>query len=144
MKKEFDRQALTIIQSPGCIGDYLNGVGDIYVKNGWGDGYDENMLRKMFLSAHYVVVIHSGLVISVARALTDDVCVTHFSEILVHPDYQRSGVAQLMVECVLKCLSHTYIYAEALTDIAARLLENNGFKRKPQLQVYVKAGYSTS
>ncbi|MDO4705005.1 MAG: GNAT family N-acetyltransferase [Comamonadaceae bacterium] len=127
-----------LVTSPHGIESYLPSIGDVYLKSGWGTAYSLSMLRKMFRGAYYVVAISSVSVMGFIRAFTDGVCVTHLSEILVHPDYRGKGVGEVMMKKMLGDLSHTTMYAEVMRGRSERFFEKNEFSQKMQLRAYAR------
>jgi GNAT superfamily N-acetyltransferase len=136
-QKEKYRNCL-IIKPPQRIDTYFTQIEYLYVSNGWGTKYPAELLRRMFHNTYYLVAISSEGVGGILRAFTDGVCVTHLTEILVHPNQQRMGVGQLMMKSFLEDVSHTTIYAESLYKEAGSFLSKQGFTQKPQLTVYAR------
>lgn len=131
-------QHYLIIKPPQKIDTYFTEIESLYVSNGWGTAYPREILRSMFHNTYYLLAVSSDGVAGVLRAFTDGACVTHISEILVHPNRQRSGIGSLIIKEFLGDLSHTTIYANSLSEKAGNFLSNHGFNKRPQLTVYAR------
>lgn len=140
MEQKPDEKALSVavIASPQRLEGYHDGITEVYTSNGWGSAYDQEMIKQMFGGGYYLVAISSQGVAGFLRAFTDGVCVTHLSEVAVHPKHQRKGIANLLLTRFMQDLAHTTIYAETMDAPSETLMSKHGFKYRPQLKVYAR------
>ena len=68
----------------------------------WLDHYHwPSMPRSLDATVHGVVAIRGGFVIGMARMFGDGVCYLTIHDVIVHPEHQGGGVAELLIEHLL-------------------------------------------
>ena len=76
-----------------------------------------------------VLAWEGDLLVGLARVLSDDVHIAYVQDILVHPDHQRKGIGQDLMERVLDRYKHvrqTVLLCDATPELAA-FYESVGF-----------------
>lgn len=77
----------------------------IYQSVGWLK-HDEKTIKKVFeASTHQVFALVDGEIIGFARAISDGVFNAALYDIVVHKDFQRKGVATIVLEEILNQLN---------------------------------------
>lgn len=57
-------------------------------------------------STHVVVARDGGRLVGLARVVSDGVSICYLQDVLVHQDFQRTGVGRALVEAVLQPFAH--------------------------------------
>ena len=81
---------------------------DLYEANGWG-AYtaDPDGLSRAVAGSSYVVTARvDGVLIGLARCLSDDVSIFYLQDILVQPDWQHRGTGRALLENCLERFHH--------------------------------------
>ena len=98
----------------------MRDINDIYESNGWGRGYSDEKIRKMFSASIYRLAVTDGAAVGLLRAYGDNVVETHVTELAVHKNHQGKGYGSLLMKDLLDAFSHTAVYVMAFA-------ENRGF-----------------
>ncbi|WP_375162859.1 GNAT family N-acetyltransferase [Rossellomorea sp. SC111] len=104
--------------------DRLNEMREVYHSVGWFKHTNE-VVSKIFLRSDIVsLAVLEGRIVGVGRALTDGIFNATIYDVVVHRDYQRKGIATLIMKDLL----------EQLADVSCVLListtGNEAFYRK--------------
>jgi ribosomal protein S18 acetylase RimI-like enzyme len=104
--------------------DTLDEIKDVYHSVGWVKHSNE-VISKIFHRSDVVsLAVFEGLIVGVGRGLTDGVFNATIYDVVVHRDYQRKGIASLIMKDLL----------EQLKDVSCILListtGNEDFYRK--------------
>ena len=76
---------------------------DLFLSNKWDSGNYPDKLQKALKGSHHVVTAWDGdKLIGLMNALYDGIMNVFFLYLIVHPDYQKKGVGQKMVESMLR------------------------------------------
>jgi GNAT superfamily N-acetyltransferase len=76
---------------------------DLFLSNKWDSGNYPDKLQKALKGSHHVVTAWDGdKLIGLMNALSDGIMNVFFLYLIVHPDYQKKGVGQKMVESMLR------------------------------------------
>lgn len=111
---------MEIIRNGADLSAYLRNINDIYESNGWGRGYSDEKIRKMFSASIYRLAVADGAAVGLLRAYGDNVAETHVTELAVHKNHQGKGYGSLLMKDLLDAFSHTAVYVMAFA-------ENRGF-----------------
>ena len=82
---------------------------ELYSSVGWmAYAADPENLRKAIVGSSYVVTARGadGVLIGLARAISDDATIAYVQDILVRPSVQRLGAGRAMVEKILERYRH--------------------------------------
>ncbi|WP_430336940.1 GNAT family N-acetyltransferase [Rossellomorea vietnamensis] len=83
----------------------LNEMKDVYHSVGWLKHTDE-VISKIFIRSDIVsLAILEGRIVGVGRALTDGVFNATIYDVVVHRDYQKEGIATVIMKDLLKQLA---------------------------------------
>ena len=118
---------MEIIRNGADLSAYLRDINDIYESNGWGRGYSDEKLRKMFSASIYRLAVADGAAVGLLRAYGDNVVETHVTELAVHKNHQGKGYGSLLMNDLLSAFPHTSVYTMAFT-------ENKGFFERFQMK----------
>ena len=123
------------------IRPYYCDIENIYLSNGWGASYPPPTLEKMYANCYYILATTGSEAIGILRAFTDDITVTHLSEILVEKSQHGKSIGSALMQKLIDDLGHTAIYLEALDQPSKKLFPKFGFINKSRLMIYArKAG----
>ncbi|HET6494225.1 MAG TPA: GNAT family N-acetyltransferase [Thermoleophilia bacterium] len=78
-------------------------------------------------STAYVTARHCGNLIGFGRILCDGATIAYINDMVVHPQYQRQGIGQRILELLMRAVgdvNSVYLY----TDTADAFYLSNGFK----------------
>ena len=78
-------------------------------------------------STAYVTARHSGDLVGFGRVLSDGAAIAYINDMSVHPNYQRQGIGQRILELLMHAVgevSSIYLY----TNTADALYMRNGFQ----------------
>ena len=68
---------------------------------------DPARLEAAIRGSHRVMVVReSGALIGLIRSISDGVTIAYIQDILVHPDHQRRGIGQAMIQAMLAQYTH--------------------------------------
>jgi len=88
----------------------LSSLIELYTAVGWTAYTSEERrgdLAKAIENSTFVVSAWDGdKLIGLARVLSDDVSIFYLQDILVHPDYQRQGIGEQMIQACLVRYEH--------------------------------------
>ena len=59
---------MEIIRNGADLSAYLRDINDIYESNGWGRGYSDEKIRKMFSASIYRLAVADGAAVGLLRA----------------------------------------------------------------------------
>ena len=108
----------------------------LYTAVGWTahtNGERRGDLEKAVANSSFVVTAWEGeLLVGLARALSDDVSICYLQDILVHPDFQRRGIGDRLIQACLIRYAH----------VRAKVLMTDDEER--QRLFYEKAGFRDS
>jgi GNAT superfamily N-acetyltransferase len=105
----------------------------LYKSVGWDQANAPDELYKAVSQSSWVATAsHQGLLVGLARVLTDGVYAAHFQEMLVHPDYQHQGVGKGLLD-LYDSIFGDFRSQIAVTglDWAKQKLEKRGFRAEP-------------
>jgi len=75
---------------------------DLFLSNKWDSGNYPDKLQKALKGSHHVISAWDGnKLVGLMNALSDGIMNVFFLYLVVHPDYQKKGVGQKMVELML-------------------------------------------
>ncbi len=87
-------------------------------------------LARAIQNASFVITAwHDGLLVGLARCLSDDVAIVYLQDVLVRPEYQRRGVGTRLVQACLNRYKHVRM-AVLLTDtdpVTSQFYQRLGF-----------------
>jgi ribosomal protein S18 acetylase RimI-like enzyme len=127
-----------ILTKGQTLDPYYKDIENIYTSNGWGTSYPASILKKMYGNCYYLLATNGKSAVGLVRAFTDDVTVTHLSEIVIDKTFHGKGVGSSLMTTFLSDLGHTTIYAEVLDTQAPILFKKFGFQQKTKLTVYAR------
>ncbi|MFC2095813.1 GNAT family N-acetyltransferase [Candidatus Bipolaricaulota bacterium] len=88
----------------------LSSLFALYTAVGWGAYTNEERredLHKAVENSSYVVSAWEGeKLVGLARGLSDDVSIFYLQDILVHPEYQRRGIGEQLLQACLDRYAH--------------------------------------
>ena len=96
-------------------------------------------LQKAVRNSTYVVSAWcEGVLIGLARGMSDDVSIFYLQDILVHPDYQRKGIGRQLMDRCLERYKHVRSKVLLTDDDEKQLLfyETMGFTNIKDLKQY--------
>lgn len=137
-----EKAGYIIIDRSMRLDAYYSDIEKIYISNGWGSKYSTSTLQKMFGGCYYLVALKENSAVGLARVFTDDISVSHLSEIVVYKSCQRMGVGEALMEKLVRDLGHTTIYADVLGSQSPELFKKFGLVAKPKFTVYARRATS--
>jgi ribosomal protein S18 acetylase RimI-like enzyme len=90
---------------------------DLFLGASWGGpkDYDETAWDAALKLGGIVLTAYEGdKLVAMLRGLTDNICETHITDIIVSPAYQRQGIGTALVRKVMADYGQTAIYVSAL------------------------------
>ncbi|MFC2082479.1 GNAT family N-acetyltransferase [Candidatus Bipolaricaulota bacterium] len=111
----------------------------LYTAVGWGAYTNEERredLHKAVENSSYVVSAWEGeKLVGLARGLSDDVSIFYLQDILVHPEYQRRGIGEQLLQACLDRYAHVRSKVLMTDDeVRQRLFyEKAGFRNSKDL-----------
>lgn len=118
---------MEIIGNAIDMAPYAKDISAIYVSVGWGEGYTDEQIRKMYASVIYRLAVVDGVAVGLLRAFSDDVVETHVMELAIHKDHQNKGYGSELLRALMDAYAHTAVYVVTFA-------ENKGFFEKFGLQ----------
>jgi ribosomal protein S18 acetylase RimI-like enzyme len=102
----------------------LDEMREVYASVGWTKHTNE-IIRQVFEASNVIALVTvNGRIIGIGRAMTDGVFNAAIYDIVVHPDFQRQGIAKKIMEFLLDKLSNvSCVHLISTTG-------NEGFYRK--------------
>ncbi len=104
---------------------YSEGISDITFENILGlytsvcwtkyTNNPDSLKKALKNSSHIVCALHDGILVGLARSLSDDVSIHFIQDILVLNDYHRQGIGKHMIKLLLDHYKHVRQHA-LLTD----------------------------
>jgi ribosomal protein S18 acetylase RimI-like enzyme len=106
----------------------LDEIKDVYASVGWIKHTNE-IIRQVFEASNVVVLVKvNGRIIGIGRGMTDGVFNAAIYDVVVHRDFQRQGIAKIIMEFLLDKLSNiSCVHLISTTG-------NEGFYRKLRLK----------
>jgi GNAT superfamily N-acetyltransferase len=105
-------------------------LASLYGAVGWSSGRDTGVLRAALAGSHAVVTAWDGeALVGLGSTLSDGHLVVYYSHLLVHPDYQRSGIGGAIVGRLAAMYEgfHQHILVAAAGG-SVEFYETQGFK----------------
>ena len=106
---------------------------ELYAAVNWGkaDEYSEETVIRAFKNTQICIAARSleGALLGFVRVLTDYAFNATIADIVVHPDYQKSGVGRALMEEAKKQLGSTAIFLEAYPQ-NEEFFKSCGFKKR--------------
>lgn len=127
----------------------LSSLLELYTAVGWMAYISEERQRELVKAVEntsFVVSTWDGdKLVGLARALSDDASICYIQDILVHPDYQRRGIGERMIQACLTRYAHvrSTVLMTDDEDRQSRFYEKAGFRNikdinAVDLNVYVQ------
>jgi ribosomal protein S18 acetylase RimI-like enzyme len=117
---------------------------ELCVAVGWGtaEQYRMGLVRDALDNTMLLVQARTddGRLVGMARVFGDGHYVSHLSEILVHPEYQRLGVGRAMLDLIKKECQGTTLYVDGLRPNADYFLGSD--LEQPTTQLFSRRAYS--
>lgn len=81
---------------------------DLYDSVGWGAYTSdmESLFAGLENSTHLVTAWDENKLVGLARVISDRFTIVYLQDVLVHPDYQRQGIATELMERVFRPFNH--------------------------------------
>jgi GNAT superfamily N-acetyltransferase len=113
----------------------------LYVELGWGTAkrYSPARMKRSLEACDIVVSAHNGAgeLVGIARALSDFAMDTKILDMIVAPEYQRTGVGRRMMKKIEQCARGTAIYFETEPKNVG-FAKKCGYIRRTGLSVFTK------
>jgi GNAT superfamily N-acetyltransferase len=102
---------------------------------GWQNGPLEGYRAGLANTLYGVCAVSKGEVIGTARVVGDGYTVFYIQDVIVHPDYQRQGIGQVMMEKVMEYIDRTACERAVVGLMSAggkeEFYERFGFIKRP-------------
>ncbi|KGM44797.1 GNAT family N-acetyltransferase [Neobacillus niacini] len=106
----------------------LDEMKDIYVSVGW-TKHSNEIIKKVFEASNVLAFVTvNGRVVGFGRAMSDGVFNAAIYDVLVHPEFQKQGIAKKIMEYLLAKLSN--ISCVHLISTTGNTTGNEGFYKK--------------
>ena len=108
-------------------------IQELFLSVGWISGEYPKRLYKALINSSTVITAWDGTRLAgLARAIDDSEMLAYIHYVLVHPDYQRRGIAGKMINMLKKKYEH-YLYINIMPEESknAKFYENSGFQIMP-------------
>jgi ribosomal protein S18 acetylase RimI-like enzyme len=110
---------------------------ELYAAVGWGtaEQYRMGLVRDALDNTMLLVQARTadGRLVGMARVFGDGQLVSHLSEILVHPEFQRMGVGRAMLDLVKKECRGTALYVDGFRPNADFFLGSGSSQPEPHI-----------
>ncbi|WP_335871487.1 GNAT family N-acetyltransferase [Bacillus sp. 2205SS5-2] len=107
----------------------LDEMNEIYSLVGWTKHTKENIKLVFDASNVFVFAMENGRLVGFGRAITDGVFNAVIYDVLVHPEFQKQGIARRMMEDILSQLSEVSCVHLISTTGKEDFYHKIGFKR---------------
>jgi GNAT superfamily N-acetyltransferase len=103
---------------------------EIYRANAWSSADKPLELMAALRNSHSLVTARiTGKLVGLGNAISDGHLVVYFPHMLVHPDFQRRGVGQRMMACILERYADFHQQMLTADGDAVLFYERLGFAR---------------
>lgn len=102
----------------------------LYKANHWSSARQPDALRQAMLHSDAVVSAwNGGQLVGIGNAISDGFLVVYYSHLLVHPDYQRQGIGQAIIERLKQRYAGLHVQMLVADGAAIAFYEKCGFRR---------------
>jgi ribosomal protein S18 acetylase RimI-like enzyme len=98
----------------------LDEMKEIYASVGW-TKHTKEIIKKVFEASNVLAFVTvNGRIVGFGRALTDGVFNAAIYDVIVHPRFQKQGIARQIMEFLLDKLSNVVFCKQKVQKIAAK------------------------
>lgn len=102
----------------------------LYNANKWSAADKPDKLYHALLNSHTLISAWSGnILVGLGNAISDGHLVVYYPHLLVHPDFQRQGIGQLILEKMQQIYGHFHMQMLTADGKAVDFYKKNGFER---------------
>jgi len=103
---------------------------DIYKANKWSSADKPKELLAALNNSHTLVTARiEGKLVGIANAISDGYLVVYYPHMLVHPDYQKNGIGQKMMEAMQTIYGGFHQQMLTADEEAVKFYQSLGFER---------------
>lgn len=103
---------------------------DIYKANKWSSADKPKELLAALNNSHTLVTARiEGKLVGIANAISDGHLVVYYPHMLVHPDYQKNGIGQKMMEAMQTIYGEFHQQMLTADEEAVKFYQSLGFER---------------
>jgi GNAT superfamily N-acetyltransferase len=129
------------IQYRDTIDVPLEAVLELYRANHWSSANKPDKLHQALLHSHSLVTAWIGdRLVGLANAISDGFLVVYYSHVVVHPDYQRTGIGREMMARLMKRYTGFHQHSVIADKNAVAFFEACGFERSVCTAMWIYDG----